>query len=176
MLPAKSFSLFSKLSFNPSFLFVFILSSAFLVQAQTITRSSLHLEECQLIEHTEMQWTSKSLCAGVADFKVYYKTFDLRGWIELEKNGKVYDTWEMITANAIGNAPYVGEELIWQWDQGGNLESLIFEVRAQDTQNIHEEIKLYFVAMMSQDALVFVSQEVSLTAAQEKANAFQKLP
>lgn len=155
---------------------VFIMAVAPLVHAQSMSKTSLRLENCQVIEENELNLTSKLKCAGAADFKVYYKTFDLRGWIEIEKNGKVYDTWEMITANAIGNSPYIGEELIWKWDQSGNLESLIFEVLTQDPQNIHEEIRLYFVTMMSQDTLVFISQEVSLAAAQEKADALQRLP
>jgi hypothetical protein len=158
------------------FITMFIFMTAPLVQAQSVQKTSLHFEDCQILEQSELQWTSKSLCPSVADFKVYYKTFDLRGWIELEKNGKVYDTWEMITANAIGNAPYIGEELLWHLNENGNVESLIFEVRAQDPQNIHEEIKLYFIAVMAQDKLVFVSQEISLAAAQERVSRLQKLP
>lgn len=147
--------------------FCFILSAQ-LAQAQVQISTSVAPERCTLIEENEQELTAKFNCRGFSGFKVYYKTSDLRGWIVLEKNKKVYDTWEMITENAIGLSPYVANELIWQQDKAGDLEFLIFEVSSIDPEDVNAEITLFFVTKMEKDRLVFVSQEVSLQAAQQK--------
>ncbi len=123
--------------------------------------TSLRADDCQPVKGTLSLLGSTEICEGQDSYAVKYKTYDLRGWVVLQKENLEITSVDLVRGNHPGYAPYIGDQLEWRYDKNKKLLALIFPLHGTNIDDPTKTNTVWVAACIDQNKLVNIGEATS---------------